>query len=225
MNWKQFDWLIKLMHLFYFYSFFLLLTVCFFVKCYNAGTSNSAPLVCYLITILLIGVSSGSSQVVSVSRGVSMTTCSLKWCLNHSFTLTSVVFKPHFSLCQMLSKARGSWWAQSNSVTVRYPAVPRVCMCVSSLCLYLETGKVCRSKSLRKAALIPSCVASTWNGCKWTNGNQPLFFPLSTPTASDKRREVLSRKLEIWSSDEGFVGVHIFCLNCLAGLIRFFQLI
>lgn len=177
MNWKQFDWLIKLMHLFYFYSFFLLLTVCFFVKCYNAGTSNSAPLVCYLITILLIGVSSGSSQVVSVSRGVSMTTCSLKWCLNHSFTLTSVVFKPHFSLCQMLSKARGSWWAQSNSVTVRYPAVPRVCMCVSSLCLYLETGKVCRSKSLRKAALIPSCVASTWNGCKWTNGNQPLFFP------------------------------------------------
>lgn len=99
------------------------------------------------------------------------------WCLNHSFTLTSVVFKPHFSLCQMLSKARGSWWAQSNSVTVRYPAVPRVCMCVSSLCLYLETGKVCRSKSLRKAALIPSCVASTWNGCKWTNGNQPLFFP------------------------------------------------
>lgn len=101
----------------------------------------------------------------------------IPWCLNHSFTLTSVVLKPHFLLCQMLSKARGSWWAQSNAVTVRYPAVPRVCMCVSSLCVYLETGKVCRSKSLRKAALIPSCVASTrrLQMDKWKSA--PFFSP------------------------------------------------
>lgn len=44
------------------------------------------------------------------------------------------------------------------------------------------------------------------------------------PTASDKRREVLCRILEIWSSDWGFVAVHIYLffflfLNCLAGLI------
>lgn len=57
----------------------------------------------------------------------------------------------------MLPKALGRL---ISSVHFRHYAVPyhtvRACVrALCSLCLYLETGKVCRSKSLRKAGLNP----------------------------------------------------------------------
>lgn len=54
-------------------------------KCYNAGVLQSAPLVCYLITSLLIGGSFGNLQV---SRGVSLK----KWLCDEAALLSVNVF-------------------------------------------------------------------------------------------------------------------------------------
>lgn len=166
-KWKQFDWCVKLILLFHF-------RFCFgfaLGKCYHADTSNSAPLGCYLITILLIGVSSGSFQVVLVLRGVSVTTCrDVRTAFSHQHQMFLRHISCRIEFCQHPGELH---------VTQSTHATMCVCMFVSRLCLYLETGKVCRSKSLRKAALIPSSVASTWDGCKWTNGNQSPFIPPS----------------------------------------------
>lgn len=94
----------------------------------------------------------------------------MPWCSNCILTSTSDQFLRHIS-CRIEFR--------QHPGELRVTQSTHGTMFVSSLCLYLETGKVCRSKSLRKAALIPSSVASTWDGCKWTNGNQSPFIPPS----------------------------------------------
>lgn len=106
------------------------------------------------------------------------------------------------------------WHDAGFGVSARCLVRPRVCMCVSGLCLYLETGKVCRSKSLRKAALIPSCAASTWDGCKWKSAFffSFLFFLLGwRPQTKGERCPAGSQRFD--HQTKAFVGVHIFLLG------------
>lgn len=66
-----------------------------------------------------------------------------------------------------------------------------VCVCTSCLCWNLETGKVCRSKSLGKAALIRSRVKRPRDICKWTKENR--YIRQKARAAEEEVKDLITR--------------------------------